>query len=798
MSEMITVIFDANGGGITVSSKRVTVGEPYGELPPPARFGYEFDGWFTAEEGGELVDAETIVTAESSHALYAHWTKNVRADEKLKAYRKKKAALKRQKVIIAVSIVLAVIAIVGLCVVAYLVNRTNLEDVDGTIYKIIKKGDTYVLCDQNENKLPLTEDGKYYVTTAGSQIKLDASTGAASIYAYVDTVGKEVVGNIVTARILAFPQVEKKKMVRLEVHNEYGTYAFCGEHAADGTNKYYIDGHKNTQYNEEQFASLIVSCGYVLAMSKIEDPIADENGEYSEYGLVSETRVDAEGNEYLYEPAWYKLTDIDGNEYTVIVGDAIVSGAGYYVRYVNPDYPDTPFIYIVSSDIANTVLQPIEALVEPLIVYPMTLSTYFNVENFTVASTRDEDDIISFSFIPLEERIGTQNSSTPYVFLIEGMETLRPHSTNVDACLQSFIEMPCVGVTKLAPDDEDMVVYGVANPEHLIYYKYIVTENGETLTIEHALFVSEMTERGTYYVYSALFDMIVEIEQRYMPFLEYDLGDWVDTSAYSFNVACTDEITLQRGDSTQTLVMDNSDTEQYTYTAMTKDNYTATGYYGEQSKYYLVKRDGKYVIAEGTTDGESPEVFAENVDYLLTAENDLFLIKDKSTTTLDMTGKTGKGTMYVTKYDKKMDAVLYIFVDESTGAWGTVARDVQSDALRVTAVVDGAVKGAVNVSYFRHFFQTILYASIEGESELSDEQRAELEAKPDSEADLVMSISTEKGDYVFRFFRYSERKTYFTINGTGNYYMISDRVDKIWNDAAKIIAGQDVEATDKN
>ena len=111
MSEMITVIFDANGGGITVSNKRVTVGEPYGELPPPARFGYEFDGWFTAEEGGELITAETVVTADSSHALYAHWTKNVRSDEKLKAYRKKKASIKTQKAIIAVSVVLAVLVI---------------------------------------------------------------------------------------------------------------------------------------------------------------------------------------------------------------------------------------------------------------------------------------------------------------------------------------------------------------------------------------------------------------------------------------------------------------------------------------------------------------------------------------------------------------------------------------------------------------------------------------------------------------------------------------------------------------
>jgi uncharacterized repeat protein (TIGR02543 family) len=90
MNELITVIFDANGGGITVSSKRVTVGEPYGELPPPARFGYEFDGWFTEEQGGELIDTDTIVTAESSHALYAHWTKTSARTKSSKRTERKK------------------------------------------------------------------------------------------------------------------------------------------------------------------------------------------------------------------------------------------------------------------------------------------------------------------------------------------------------------------------------------------------------------------------------------------------------------------------------------------------------------------------------------------------------------------------------------------------------------------------------------------------------------------------------------------------------------------------------------
>lgn len=801
--EHVTVIFDANGGGITTSSKRLIRGEPYGELPTPSRFGYEFDGWFTAEEGGELIGAETTVTAEESHALYARWTKNVQSDEKLRAYRKRKAVLKRQKVMIAIAAVFVIILIVALAVVMYYVNRTNLTDYDGTVYKVIKQGQKYVLCDEDEKLLPLTEDGKYYVTAAGSQIKLDASTGVYSVYAYVPTVGKEAVGNFVTARVLAFPQVEKASMARLEIHNDYGGYAFIGEHKdtnKDGKkeNTYYIEGHKETAYNQEKFASLIVSCGYVLAMEKINDPIADANGEYTEYGLAPETRVDANGNSYEYTPAWYKLTDVNGNEYTVIVGDAIVSGAGYYVQYKNSEYPDTPFIYIVNSDIAATVLQPVEALVQPMIVYPMTLSTYFNVSNFSLAMA-ESDIVVRFSFIPLEDRLGTQATSVPYVFLNKEFANMRASSNNIDTCLQSFANMSFIRVVKLAPDDEALITYGLSDPACTIYFDYNVSEEDFKGTVSTFLFISKMTGSGNYYVYSTLFDMIVEIDRTYLPYMDWQVIDWIDKTAYSFNLACTPEITLLSGSKTIRFDTDNSDSKQFTFTKQTKSSYTRTDSAGTKTSYYLVQKNGKYLIAEGSASGSSPAVYAENIKYLLTSDNKLYLINDTMTTKLDLTsGTTGACTLYVTGYDVDFKNILYIFVDQNTGVWGKVARSLSSDAVRVMGKVNTETSVSLNTSYFRHFFQTILYASADGVANLTDAEMAAYRAKPDSEAQLVMTVKTEDGDYTFRFYQYSERRSYMTINGEGELYILTDRVNKIFTDALKIIAGEDVTATSKS
>ena len=65
---------DACGGVLAEDEVTVIFGDAYGELPEPTREGYIFDGWFTAETGGELVERNTEVGSKTAHTLYAQWT----------------------------------------------------------------------------------------------------------------------------------------------------------------------------------------------------------------------------------------------------------------------------------------------------------------------------------------------------------------------------------------------------------------------------------------------------------------------------------------------------------------------------------------------------------------------------------------------------------------------------------------------------------------------------------------------------------------------------------------------------
>lgn len=70
------VTFNADGGTVTASTKNVTFGSTYGELPTPTRSGYTFAGWWTAVDSGEQINAESVVKTASDHVLYAHWVLN--------------------------------------------------------------------------------------------------------------------------------------------------------------------------------------------------------------------------------------------------------------------------------------------------------------------------------------------------------------------------------------------------------------------------------------------------------------------------------------------------------------------------------------------------------------------------------------------------------------------------------------------------------------------------------------------------------------------------------------------------
>ncbi len=124
----------------------------------------------------------------------------------------------------------------------------------------------------------------------------------------------------------------------------------------------------------------------------------------------------------------------------------------------------------------------------------------------------------------------------------------------------------------------------------------------------------------------------------------------------------------------------------------------------------------------------------------------------------------------------------------------------EADGIDVTFRLDGADKELIvadsitrkaytdeQISNFRQFYRVVLSMKMAGytENEAEDEDRCI----------LTMSIVTSDGDKsVYKFYAYSTRRCFYTVNGEGEFYTLRDGVDKVIEDLGRVLASEPVDA----
>lgn len=797
----IILSLDPCKGQLRLNSLTAVVGDCVGALPEPVRKGYVFAGWYTSPEDtpeskASRVTPSTLVTEDFSTILYARWETPDKAAARQK--KTKKTALRTQKKALVALAVAVAILIAALAVVEYIVDIYHYTDTDGITYTIKKSDGVYglyydgVLCD-----ISTVNNTKYYITRFGNEIYVDPETGECEVYAVVDVEGTEEVGagrHVLMFKQLTYDQSSTKDASRvlqkIQVHNQHGDMTFV----RGDNNRFYIQGHESTMFSEQLFAQLSVGCGYTISSQRLKNPVLLSDGsiDLTEYGLAPEQRereVADETNEngevktevYDYVPTRYTLTTMTGDTYTVTIGDATVSGSGYYAMY-----EDRQTIYILSStNLAAAALQPIETLVTPMMVYPMSVNTYYDVENFTYRSNIDYDaiyrDIVleltgfdinaaekdpetgeftqevtqalkdvaeqmeamdektldafydpifkkhskvvtAFTFVDTASRENTMMAAFPYQMASEYMAGYLPNTDTISDVLHSFYQASFNGVMKLGPSDEDLEKYGLDEPAHVIsfiYHEHVKQSDGTTDVINHQNYVeiSQKNADNVYYAYSPYFDMIVAFHESSMLFLEKEEIDWYDRDYFQNNIAYTQKIMIEGAGLENPIVFDLDNSKS------------------DQSS---------------GTNSEKLEIFAN-----------------------------GKKVSY---------------------------------SLTVTSI-SGSQTTENEVFNFRRFYKSLLSASMEGVVSLTEDEMAALRDLPDSECLLKLTFHMDDGlgtenstrYLVYRFYRYSERKAYMTVevldtpnsesvpqNGQGIFYVSQSFCQKIIADAERFLAGVEV------
>lgn len=570
---IINLIFDANRGSVSQLSREGVVGESFGKLPTPVRRGYTFQGWYY---GDVLVNSDSIIEADEDIRLVARWEKAAPVADK------KRSMLKRQKTAIVVLAAVAVALIITFIIVAQLIAIYSFVDtytVDGVEHSdkyYVKRHDgVYKLFDADGNLMDTNgqSENVFIARGSGNQYKIDPDTGEHTLRAVVDAEDGEYGSGSV---LLMFPQVRSEYLYSIQMKNKQGG-DYTVYRTADGMK---IKGFEdsNLEFDENLYAKLCFSCGYLLSNRKIKananDPMIplDENGklDYAVYGL-DESQVqatytisqmlfkkNADGSD-MYKDGKYVIDyNDDGTPkadpektYTVYVGDAILSGAGYYVRLEGRES-----VYIVTTDyIGETVLQPIEALVVPRVVFPVSVTYHSMGRNFVLGKLTDWtqgeadlDTIVAFSYSELEERINTVNSTRPYLPGIDVMSGYNINENSAIAVFENFYSIAAKSCLRIGVTAETMKEFGLDKNVYYLTYQTFTgkyNENGDKEYIRNELFISQKTKDGTYYVAAMPFDMIVEVDQYYLSFLEWDYMKWYNEAFIFHNIAYVRDVKFE-------------------------------------------------------------------------------------------------------------------------------------------------------------------------------------------------------------------------------------------------------------
>ena len=721
---------------------------------------------------------------------------------------------KRKTAIISLVVAIALL-IPTLIFIISLVRTFPYYDTDGTKYLLKYRSGYYALYDTDGYKLNVDPEYGYYVTAAGTLVSVDAEAGTVKEIVIPDTQYGETTHDDYPTRLMMFGHVTKQNIMSIDVVNQKSTFTFHRYNPItdklDKSSSFSIKEAPFISYSEEKFATLYVDAGYTMVIQKINDPIKDaETGEYFEYGLAPEKRVDDKGVEYDYVPAYYILTDINGERHKVIVGDELVDGSGYYAQYVDisgENEVKRDAVYVLASSIGSTVLGTVEDFVTPTIVYPMTINTYINVENFLITKRDDTQgngrrNLVGFSFVPTEDRAGTVNENFSFAFNIKSFDGYVPDADNIQACLNNLYDTDFERTVKVAPSNEDLVKYGLAEEtvdkdgkktvnyksEYAISFDYdVLDDNGKySTTLRQLILISEPNEEGNYYAYTLVydgttkentflysFDVIVEVKSHAFDFLTWDSYKWINSRFLSLSIAFCDELKIESPKSWVNFELDNSMSVQEEGKAM-------------NTNYLRVNVTSSYTDSFSTFAGLSTIDQSGNI---------------WTVTPTGITAKSANGTnLTIANAYNAYNAIgrsVKVLTAPIVSMDGTTV-EVNADTIVIDKPNgDKTTYTRYGTTLFRNLYETLMSTNIEGAYTMSAEEEAALLADPSK---LLMSVTVKTiydTENVYKLYSLTSRKAYLTINGNGGFYVNATRVQKILNDVERFMNNQQIDHSSK-
>lgn len=375
--------------------------------------------------------------------------------------------------------------------------------------------------------------------------------------------------------------------------------------------------------------------------------------------------------------AEFTVETLDGESYTIYIGDETLANDGYYVR-VNGEEG----VYVLGYDIENDLLGTSEYLINRGLVYGTDMNTYYLVDDFVLK--KNGETFVSIDFVDSNERselaaMGIQRLTYPEgYFASDYYNSVLTKFSYIDS--EGNSNFMLTDVLSYNVDVDTLAQYGISveNPVYELSFSTPVMDEGGKLVAKfpNAVLLSEKQrdEDGAYfyYAYSVYYGVLGRIEQITVDFLEWGLEKWVSPYLFQINIINVDTISF----------------------------------------------------------------------------------------------------------------------DSESGCYEFKLAGETNEELTVKEVQSGY---STDIKNFRNLWQTLLAASHNGYCNLSDEERSAVMANEKNKL-LTMKAVTRSGieqEYVF--YQYTDQRVFYTINGSGEFYLPITMVNKIIADVDRFMAGETID-----
>lgn len=319
-------------------------------------------------------------------------------------------------------------------------------------------------------------------------------------------------GDKTSKREMMFERISSDDVYSIEVHNNRGSYTFVRNSSGDVV----IKNYEGIAYDAEKYLLLVSAVGNPNSIVTVARSASNELME--EYGLI--------------EPQAYAvITDKNSISHRIDIGNALLSGGGYYACL-----HDENTVYVLNASyISKTVLCPIEDYVTPVLTAGIDLNDYYTINNFTVVTDGE-----LFIRVNSRDKKDFKNEQS-----IAEFEIVYPVRRDVDATFYTNIiynsNINGDRVELLGAEDTDYEKYSLTDPMYVISFKYKGTD--------YSVMVSDMLDDGGYYATSSMNPAcIIYVSGDKLSFLQSDFIDWLDPYPMMHNITNISDIRVRTKD----------------------------------------------------------------------------------------------------------------------------------------------------------------------------------------------------------------------------------------------------------